>query len=152
MSTVLDLRYKSPQSLTTRMTIHKYICWLIYLLSRSSLQGTKIILHVYVIAMIRQTGFYVRTDHPKCFDFNRFFLQMKLALICLSIFLVVSCSQPRQNKKSPWPLVLPMSYYYSPRAFYQWQNPYILDDPATGFDSLNPSSSALVCIWNLNLG
>ena len=45
------------------MTIHKYIFWLIYLLSRSSLQGTKIILHVYVIAMIRQTGFYVTTQN-----------------------------------------------------------------------------------------
>ncbi|KAI9563688.1 hypothetical protein GHT06_011152 [Daphnia sinensis] len=46
---------------------------------------------------------------------------MKLALICLSIFLAVSCSQQRLNKRLTWPIS-----YYSPRTFYPW--PYSFDD------------------------
>ncbi len=66
---------------------------------------------------------------------------MKLALVFLSVFLFASCAQQRQNKRLPWPLVMPMSYYYSPRALYQWQNPYFLDD--AGLDYSDPSPSVV---------
>lgn len=69
---------------------------------------------------------------------------MKLALVFLSVFLLVSCAQQRQTKRLPWPLVMPMSYYYSPRAFYQWQNPHFLDD--AGLDSSDPSPSMVLLI------
>lgn len=61
MSTVLDLRYKSPVVNNKNDHSQVYLLTNILALPQQFLQGTKIILHVYVIAMIRQTGFYVRT-------------------------------------------------------------------------------------------
>ena len=60
---------------------------------------------------------------------------MKLALIFLLAFVAVSCLPQRQQKQRlSWSL-MPVSYY-SPRAFYQWQNPYFLDNAYA--DSPNP--------------